>query len=201
MAMFRLAAYSWSLRRQAIAVLAMVGLLVATVGIPVLRPVRGPGAKDLSQPFPCMHSLCGCHSAAACWQGCCCHTNREKLAWADANGVVPPEYVVAAASLESPAGGSCCSSHASGEHGAEVEDSADSASPVAGSGLQVTLVSAIAARKCQGLPQLFLILSSALPACVAPAWRPEQPACEWLVTWSAAAPSIGDLPATPPPRQ
>jgi hypothetical protein len=199
MAMFRLAAYSWSLRRQAIAVLAMVGLLVATVGIPVLRPVRGPGGKDLSQPFPCMHSVCGCHSAAACWQGCCCHTNREKLAWADANGVVPPEYVVAAASLESPAGGSCCSSHASGECGDAA--AADESSIAGDSGMRLSLVSAIAARKCQGLPQLFLILSSALPACVAPAWRPEQPACEWLVTWSAAAPSIGDLPATPPPRQ
>src|SRR5918994_3191755 len=94
--MFRVAAFSWSIRRQAIAVLAMIGLLAATVGIPVLRPVRGPGGKDLSQPFPCMHSVCGCQDAAACWQGCCCHTNREKVAWAEANGVTPPDYVVAA---------------------------------------------------------------------------------------------------------
>ena len=197
--MFRLAAFSWSLHRQAIAVLSMIGLLAATVGIPVLRPARGPGGKDLSQPFPCMHSVCGCQNADACWQGCCCHTNREKIAWAEANGVTPPDYVVAAAALESPAAGSCCSSF--GDDGCGDATDTDQAVVSDDDGLRFTLVAAIAARKCQGLPQLLVILSSALPASFVSGWRPEQPACAWLVTWSAAALSVGQLPATPPPRQ
>jgi hypothetical protein len=197
--MFRVAASSCPVRRQTIAVLALVGLLATTVGIPVLRPTRGPNGKDLSQPFPCMHSVCGCQNAAACWQGCCCHTNSEKLAWAEANGVAPPEYVVAAAAMDQPAAGaSCCSSSSDSQCGDETD--ADE-SIVSDGGLRLTLVSAVAARKCQGLPQLVLILSSALPACVAPAWRPEQPACGWLVTGSVDALSAGQLPATPPPRR
>jgi hypothetical protein len=178
----------------------MVGLLTATVGIPVLRPVPGPGGKDLSQPFPCMHSVCGCQNAAACWQGCCCHTNREKVAWAEVNGVTPPDYVVAAAAREQAAtSASCCA--AAGNDDCNNESDADGPAVSDGGGLRLALVSAMAARKCQGLPQLHLILSSALPAVIAPAWRPEQPACGWLTTWSADVPSAGHLPATPPPRR
>jgi hypothetical protein len=53
--------------------------------------------KDLSQPFPCMFSRCGCNNAEQCWRQCCCHDLRSKLAWARQNNVTPPDYVIAEA--------------------------------------------------------------------------------------------------------
>ncbi|WP_144986065.1 hypothetical protein [Gimesia aquarii] len=49
--------------------------------------------KDRTVPFPCQNRPCGCQSAGQCWKTCCCFTNREKLVWARANQVTPPECV------------------------------------------------------------------------------------------------------------
>jgi len=46
-------------------------------------------AKDRSQPFPCQDKPCGCNSAKQCFSSCCCHTPKELLAWARANGLEP----------------------------------------------------------------------------------------------------------------
>ncbi len=90
-------------RRQARRAVALIVLLIVCVRIvPIpLMPATGP-EKDRSAPFPCQHRPCGCRSAEQCWRKCCCFTNIQKLAWAKANGVQPPEYVVAAAKKEQP---------------------------------------------------------------------------------------------------
>jgi len=46
-------------------------------------------AKDRSTPFPCQDKPCGCNSAKQCFSSCCCHTPKELLAWARANGLEP----------------------------------------------------------------------------------------------------------------
>lgn len=79
----------------------MVGLLLLnwvllTVGIPIPLPI----AKDRSQPYPCMDGQCGCGSAAACWKSCCCHTDLEKVLWANRRGITPPAFVLEAAKRE-----------------------------------------------------------------------------------------------------
>jgi hypothetical protein len=61
--------------------------------------------------FPCRDRSCGCRTAEQCWKSCCCHSNREKLAWAEQHGVTPPDYVVVAAKNEARpccAARSCC---------------------------------------------------------------------------------------------
>jgi hypothetical protein len=73
------------------ALLAVMYLCVA-VGVPL--PVKGI-SKDLSEPFPCMNSSCGCRSAEQCWKSCCCHTLAERIEWARQNGVRPPAFAVA----------------------------------------------------------------------------------------------------------
>jgi hypothetical protein len=57
-----------------------------------------------------MHRQCGCRNADQCWKGCCCFTNRQKLTWAEQNGVRPPDFVARAAASESPTAQkhSCC---------------------------------------------------------------------------------------------
>src|ERR1700685_2665603 len=82
----------------------ILSLLVETAGVAVVsRP-----EKDRSRPFPCQDNACGCASAEECWHHCCCHTNREKVAWAQEHGVTPPDFVVAAAEKEEAAGHVCC---------------------------------------------------------------------------------------------
>lgn len=67
--------------------------------------------KDLSVPFPCMHSRCGCPDAATCWNSCRCLTASQKVAWAEANDVSVPDFVLAQAIAEQPKRKtcSCCS--------------------------------------------------------------------------------------------
>ena len=80
-----------------------VGFVLCAVLLPMpvsLRPDDGV-EKDLSQPFPCQNRPCGCRSAEQCWKKCCCFTNSQKVAWAKANGVDLPDYVLAAAKKES----------------------------------------------------------------------------------------------------
>jgi hypothetical protein len=74
----------------------LLGLLylVVAVGLPI--PVATI-SKDTTQPFPCMHSQCGCRNAQQCWSHCCCHSLTERLAWARQNGVRPPQFVISQA--------------------------------------------------------------------------------------------------------
>lgn len=41
--------------------------------------------------YPCESHACGCQSAEECWESCCCMSMVDRLAWAIANGVKPPE--------------------------------------------------------------------------------------------------------------
>lgn len=80
-------------------------LLLCFCAMAVPLPMAVPpkpvdGEKDRSQPFPCQDRPCGCSSAEQCWKKCCCFTNVQKVAWAKANNVAIPEYVVKAAAAE-----------------------------------------------------------------------------------------------------
>lgn len=65
--------------------------------------------KDQSEPFPCQNRPCGCRSAEQCWKKCCCFNNSQKIAWAKANSVKVPDYVVAAAEKEKLTSAEVCS--------------------------------------------------------------------------------------------
>lgn len=91
----------------------VAGLLAAataytSVGV-VLLPVDVRVATG--DAYPCQGGSCGCQSAAQCWQNCCCHTDSEKVAWAQAHGVVPPAFVVERAKLETKAAKPACCRH------------------------------------------------------------------------------------------
>ena len=103
--------------RKAVRRLAGLGVLfgISAVVLPFPIKVDVPSSsnadKDLSKPFPCMNRPCGCRSAEQCWKKCCCFTDLQKVAWAKANGVMIPQFVVAAAKTEEhDDGGSCLAS-------------------------------------------------------------------------------------------
>ena len=83
--------------RRFVAVFSLANYLLLLVGIPlpVPAPLSAFTRKDQSRPYPCQHHRCGCVSADQCWRQCCCFTHEQKLAWAAANGVVPPAELLA----------------------------------------------------------------------------------------------------------
>ena len=82
---------------RAVGRLALAAYLIVATGLP-LPTFATPTLAG--QRFPCEHGRCGCATAEQCWKSCCCHTNRERLEWARAHGVIPPSYVFAAAQDE-----------------------------------------------------------------------------------------------------
>lgn len=181
---------------------------MCTIGVPVVdRP-----AKDRSSPFPCQDSPCGCKDADSCWRACCCHTDVEKLRWAEKHGIAPPNFVVEAARKESAAKPtvcviakssphcSCCISNASAVPEPEPEHSAVEGTAEDEHGLQISIAVVESYRKCHGLTSLWLILSQALACEYAVPAPPTLTAGEWLAVISATGNSIGTEPVTPPPK-
>ncbi len=76
--------------RRPIGMLLLVCMVILFAGVP-LPVIR---RKQISSPFPCQDSPCGCNTAAQCWDKCCCHSDSTKLAWAEKHGVTPPAYLV-----------------------------------------------------------------------------------------------------------
>jgi hypothetical protein len=95
--------------RRVVSLLTLLTFLIAYFPIPV--PVlRGTASNEA---FPCQGGRCGCDSAKQCWTSCCCLSPRERKAWAEREGVAPPEYAVLdeADASGQPSGeiaGSCC---------------------------------------------------------------------------------------------
>jgi hypothetical protein len=90
--------------RAATALLLAVNHVVVALGLPM--PLTTPAAEShasAKEMFPCMNCPCGCRTAEHCWRGCCCYTMTQKLAWAKAHGVTPPDFVRVAAEKESAA--------------------------------------------------------------------------------------------------
>ncbi len=85
-------------RDYALVAAALAGLLATTVGVPKIEREH----KDHSQSFPCQGGACGCASAEACWRSCCCTTPHQRLAWAAAHNVRPPDELVAEAQRSAP---------------------------------------------------------------------------------------------------
>lgn len=214
--MANLTRYRRPLFQRVIATCALVGFLLATIGVPVFEPVSADGGKDLSQPFPCQHSSCGCKNAGMCWRSCCCHTNRSKLAWAKKHGVKPPKFVEVAAAKEeqslvasqgsccsSAPAKSCCSTSPALTVPQPVEESTDESghgnAAVDGS-WRLGFVPSIAARQCRGLDQLWLIFSSAAPPPAMVAWSIDEAEAPLPAPLGEPLVSVVLSPDTPPPK-
>ena len=164
----------WVTRRRLTASLLLVTswLVLFPISMRVAAPDVGDesSGKDLSAPFPCQSRRCGCKSAQQCWKKCCCFTDTQKVAWAKANRVTPPEFVVAAAKREAPvaqgtcqAAEACCSKDVrrEGEAPAEPRAKVAAQSPERlGRSLslptptpRVRIVVGIEALQCQGVEQ------------------------------------------------
>ena len=163
--------------------------------------------KNVSVPFPCQSSGCGCCDAVQCWSSCGCHTDAEKIAWAKANSVQPPKWFLedlktkAAKTTEadSTCGGCCCCKSKSKPTTPEVAEPA----PITAESKEQTTTRIVyldlkQRRKCQGqydVDHVALYFTS-------PVNRPLpaislSPLC---VREACPAPPVTQLPPTPPPQ-
>ena len=97
---FRSRTFWRAVARRLIGLSVLLSLCAVLLPLP-LAPLLHPGTgKDLSKPFPCQKRACGCQSADQCWKKCCCFTNSQKVAWARANKITLPDFVLVAAKTE-----------------------------------------------------------------------------------------------------
>ena len=97
------------LTRHTLAVAVVFAQVVAATGAPVFVAPKHTKAAEV--PHPCQGHACACASSEQSWTGdCCCFTLEEKLAWADARGIEPPEHVrpMVAARAAAKKEKSCC---------------------------------------------------------------------------------------------
>lgn len=189
--------------RHFVAVGALLAQVFAATGAPVFsRPGTG---KTGAVPFPCQSHPCGCQTSEQGWAGdCCCFTLEEKLAWADARGITPPEHVrpaVAARKRARETDQSCCTKKARSccERAAEAESAPPE--PLRTGKPGVRWVAGVFAQKCRGegpagLLKLELI---SIPAHT-PAPRAAADPVDSVREPNAPLISTPHVPPTPPPR-
>ena len=92
---------SWpKLVRGLLSLSVLLGICAMVLPLPIAALPQNAQEKDSSEPFPCQNRPCGCRSAEQCWKKCCCFDNSQKIAWAKANNVKVPNYVLVAAKKE-----------------------------------------------------------------------------------------------------
>lgn len=192
--------------RHSVAVAALFAQLFAATGAPVFA--RPGAAKAGAIPFPCQNHPCGCQTSEQGWAGdCCCFTLEEKLAWADARGVTPPEHVrptVAARKLARKSETSCCAKKAAPsccDRTAEEADESCAPERVQHAKPVIKWVAGVFAQKCRGegtagLLKLELISLAAPLTALHDAFDPVDSVRDPHPRLTSAL----HIPPTPPPR-
>lgn len=186
----------------------MLAVFAGSVGFPVLKSRD----KDLSQPFPCQDSPCGCGSAEQCWRHCCCHTDQEKVAWAHQHGITPPDYVIAAAEKEkasASAGKSCCNhcKHCASSDRPTVakRDESTKGRRVQHRGpspnkFEFAVINSDLARRCHGLPGFLTVLTCLAVPEPPLAWSVDEVICGCVYDLPCLPHSAERTPPVPPPK-
>ena len=183
----------------------LLGYLTAAFGLPL--PVWT--AKDRSVPFPCQDRPCGCHSAAECWQSCCCFSREEHLAWARANNVEPPAGYAEGGWNDRPQrheGADCCQGQ---KHCCSTEDPAacdltgpgcDSSIAVPTSPTSTPYVLGSLYLTCRGMTVAWAQSGAALPAATLVSFTMEFPPGGLLAPPNTSKAIQSLAPPLPPPR-
>jgi hypothetical protein len=193
--------------KRLFSILLILSFLVGSAGIPVVSRV----AKDRSRPFPCQDNPCGCLSADECWHHCCCHTNREKVAWAHEHGVTPPDFVIAAAEKEEKEASStrvCCHHHgcekcaaqAAAAHADHAGTAPAASQPDKKAALRFRLVLVDMSRHCKSLPQFWSLTSLALPVRIEAGWSFDTKVVGRVVEAPVLPLRVELSPPVPPPK-
>lgn len=158
----------------------------------------------IAERYPCEGCACGCPTAEFCWNECCCHSDQEKLRWAERNGVTPPDNLVARdsqsdANIACSAKPACCSKRVS----ADASDS--SATEYAGDNDSVKSPRATVgvlmwkAAECRGIQNLWTLLATIYVAPSDAICRIDPPLLGWIPSFDEHAVSHLSHPDPPVP--
>lgn len=153
---------------------------------PFVIPVGSTGAER----YPCESCGCGCDSAEHCWRSCCCHSLAERLAWAEREGVTPPEYVLTVAHC---AAGTECAAESNCARGIRKNRGVRD-------GATVRYVSILQSMRCRGQWAQWLSVG----ACVVPQHvflAVSDELCGELLLVDAKWSDFDEPPTPPPPEQ
>jgi hypothetical protein len=165
--------------------LALVQLLAsASWAIPIAAK-----SKEMGRPYPCMERPCGCTSYDECWAGdCCCFTLEEKIAWAAANGITPPDQAQSRLRdrhREPPQEPACPHCKAANARKTECSRS----------------IYGFAVQNCHGSQSTsFFSPTPSIPPRAADAWRPEWSNSDFVLIVGVNPLSHSAPPLDPPPR-
>jgi hypothetical protein len=177
----------------------LIGSLLLVCMVPLATGIALPKSmfRADSSPYPCQHSACGCVSAERCWNSCCCNTDEQKLAWAKANHVQPPAFLVrrvAAAASKfpilgqdsvGPAKRACCAARSSAVNASACQSSDEKSSQSsdepsddgvsARGGFRILIGTAM--NRCQGVEHAIKVLSETVVKCDRPSVAAVAPHC------------------------
>lgn len=166
----RFARWKETATSRVVAAALLLTIVLAISGLP--QPVRKqikPGER-----FPCESCACGCSSAAYCWDQCCCHSDLQKLAWADANGVKAPDFLVTRVALakaeeiklaskpaccRAKATTSCCASGKKASSCGDNQSVHDQPESAADDATEIRFLSFRAYAKCRGMNWVWTLLN------------------------------------------
>lgn len=207
--------------RRPLAAVCVAIYLLAWIGVPLpVVPVVSVGAS--SGRFPCEHHHCGCDNAEQCWGDCCCMTMPERLAWAHANGVQPPDWVLQSIpervregdTAEIVSSATCCSDKMVEEPAAcaghcccrpevkscDTKPTTDAENAHIQKRIAPGWVSLIQAQRCRGGSTEWVASGAVLISSTVCEVRPDMTATFFQLRVAAAAESPPFEPAVPPPQ-
>ena len=187
------------LHNEFLKIATLVLLAVAVFALSLELPTLVTVEKDQTVAFPCQSRPCGCQNADDCWASCCCFSDSEKLAWANANHVTPPAWFmekvqsegIVASSKNSAQAQTCCCCHQAKE-----TDNEDQGSETEPKLIRLTLKQHLG---CQG--QRELLKKQIVFVANAPFPTTPRPTNKFLRSPSATAITLFIDPPTPPPRR
>ena len=202
--------------RSVLALMVAFGQVVGSIGF---VPVRADSAESNSTPYPCKDHPCGCRTAAQCWSAaCCCFTMREKVTWAFARGMTPPERAIRMAAIEplpdrNTSAKSCCDKGHAAKPGATPVDCVIATSddshrlpenpniPARSASDRDDWTISLFAQHCRGEETGTLVLLTIGIAPSPPQSFEMDVACvDWCITGNHVPIPIPFAPAPPPPR-
>lgn len=167
-------------------------LLVGYCASHVPLPVSSLADKSSALPFPCQHHSCGCRTAEQCWRQCCCFTQAQKIAWANAHQVTPPKLV--ATSDESPRR-ACCDAKAK----AKAKEKEKGKQTPADDAKATTYVVMIQSQQCQGKHTVWKFTSWVTLPTPRASWQTNS-RVDVVTEFSPPAVRRSYPPPVPPPR-
>lgn len=183
----------WFCIRPIVSCALICAISLTLFGLPISQPFDATTAKDLSNPFPCQHSRCGCTDAESCWKSCCCHTKKEQIDWYAKRDLQRPQDAIDEDLLcedefsqENLKHSNCCSQPTQRN-----EKSLSS----------VVFVDQDEAKRCGGLLTLFQLLSHCIVKPLGNYTTHPEVTFYVCVIADCRAVSLNIDPATPPPRQ